>query len=136
MTEVHKIDAIKRSTTKQMTVGQVTQPLSQVKTLNSKDSVYQAFQELIKSDSSFLPVTDNKGKSKTPKITGIIRKENIMNALVWNLKFGANFEDSKTAKTRAKTSKKSKTKASKKKSKTKTKTNPKSKNKETKRKKK
>ncbi len=110
ITEVHKIDAIKQAVTKQMTVGQVTQPLSQIKTLNQNDNAYQAFQELIKSDSTFLPVTDKKQSksrsNKAAKVTGIIRKDNIMNALVWNLKFKANFEG-KAAKAKSIKSKKS-----------------------------
>jgi Zn-dependent protease len=102
MTEMHKLSAMKPEVISLMTVGQVTQPLSQLDSINENESGFTAFQKLAKADSNFLPV-----KNSANKITGVVRKENLMNALVWNLKFQANFTNTKETISKKKTTKKS-----------------------------
>ena len=110
---MHKLSAMKPEEISLMTVGQVTQPLSQLDSINENESGFTAFQKLAKADSNFLPV-----KNSADKITGVVRKENLMNALVWNLKFQASFtnkketikQSTKKAKTKSKSRKAKKSK--------------------------
>ncbi len=65
-------------------IKQLSLPLSQIKTLDSKQNAYQAFKTFAEQDLELLPITEKR------KFVAIIERNSLLNRLMSELKFGQN----------------------------------------------
>src|SRR3989338_4582592 len=81
--DLKRIEKLPRLNQEQITLQQLSLPLSRIKTLKMEDNAYDAFQLFNEQDLSLLPIM--KGKN----LLGIVSRKKVLARLVWSLKFGS-----------------------------------------------
>ncbi len=81
--DIHHLGARSGSLQETTPLGQISLPISSIKTLDAKDTAYTAFKYFNEYDIGLLPVME-KGKIK-----GIVTKNAVMHQLMWGMKFGS-----------------------------------------------
>ena len=92
--DLSSVKAIRGDALDKVNINDVAIPLKQLGTLTQDQSAYTAFKKFLAGGAQVLSV---KKTLESPKVDGLVFKEQLMNALVRRLKFGVDFEASNNA---------------------------------------
>tara|TARA_Y100000310_G_scaffold319435_1_gene374700 strand:- start:243 stop:1406 length:1164 start_codon:yes stop_codon:yes gene_type:complete len=81
---LHQLGKIKPEIQNRMKIEQVTFSIDKLPMLHPEDNGYKAFRLFSLLPHSMLPIRDSKGK-----VIGILKREKLMQALLWHLNYGA-----------------------------------------------
>jgi Zn-dependent protease/predicted transcriptional regulator len=87
---INQVSVLSKKMQDVLKVSSVSMPFNQIKGVNSKSNAYDAFQKVLSQKIEVIPVMSGS------KLTGVVTKKNVMNRLLWELRF--NEEKSKLVK--------------------------------------
>jgi Zn-dependent protease len=92
MLDMQRLGYTKPEIQNKLKLAQLAFPIQKMKFVNVNDNCYKAYLLLAKTGNTLLPV---KASAKSKTVQGVVRYETLTQALLWNLKYGAEFKRKK-----------------------------------------